>query len=162
MKERHTGSLLLRILQLERRLIALERVVRIRQVHDRQLGRVLAAEERRPLIESLGREHVGARYLGHFGEARGRAHAVRVLQVASVGEAVDVRGAVGDKQDVDLTLGLEERPDRIILTGYAAVDETELFLARDQGRCGVIVERIRVDGVQISGGEFVGETGDGT
>ena len=86
---------------------------------------------------------------------------VRGLDLGAVGEVVGVGGVVVDDDDVDGSGGLQEREDRVVLMGFAAVDEGEFWLGGDERGAGVGVEGVGVDGVFVSGGDFVGGEDDG-
>lgn len=56
---------------------------------------------------------------------------------------------------------MEERPDRVVLQGFAAVDEIELGLGGHEGAWLVVLERVGVHGVLLARSDGVDLVDDG-
>ena len=96
----------------------------IRQIHNRDLTRVVASKERGPLVQALTQERCWGRYDRHFGQTCELCLHVRLIQFAAVGEVgARVGGIVVHQDDADVASGLEEGEERVVLVGFAAVDE---------------------------------------
>lgn len=146
----HTARLRRQILDLCRALAAGERVIIIRQVDNRDLARIIASEERGPLVQALTEECRRGRDDGHLGQARELRLHVGLVDLAAVGEiAARVGGVVVHQDDADAAGGLEEGEEGVVLVGFAAVDEGEFRLRLHEGGVGVLVKRVGVGGVLV-------------
>ena len=77
---------------------------------------------------------------------------VCLIEFAPVGEISRCVGGVIVYEDyINIAGGLEEGEKGVVLVGFAAVDEGEVFLRGYEGGVGVVVEGVGVDG------EFVHE-----
>ena len=96
---------------------------------------------------------------------------IRLIQFAAVGEvAACIGGIVVYQDDADAASGLQERKERIVLVGFAAVDEGEFRLCLHECGMGVLVEGVGVgcklihegQGVSLcyDGGDVVQDAGD--
>ncbi len=78
---------------------------------------------------------------------------VSLVELAAVGKiGTRVCGVVVYEDYAYAARGLQEGEDGVVLTGFAAVDESEGFLAGYEGGVGVVVEGIGVNGVFVTGG----------
>ena len=87
-----------------------------------------------------------------------------MVEFGSVGEiGGGVGGVVVYEDYIYVAGGLEEGEQGVVLVGFAAVDEGEVFLPGDEGGVGVVVEGVRVDGELVhecKGVGFVDEGGE--
>ena len=104
----HPARLRRQILQLQRALPARKGVVVIRQIHNRDLARIVAPEERGLLIQTLAQECRRGRNDGHLGQSRQLGLRVRLVEFAAVGViGARVGGIVVDQDDADGARGLQ-------------------------------------------------------
>ena len=97
---------------------------------------------------------------GHLCETGELGLQVGLMEFAPVWEVGGgVGGVVVDNDDGDIAL--EEGKERVVLGGFAAVDEGECCLAGDEGGVGVVEEGVGIDGVFIAGGQGVRLVDDG-
>ena len=129
----------------------------VRQIDDRDLGRVVAAEECGADVQTLGQERRRRRDGGHFGEAGELGLRVGLVDFGAVGLVGAGGGCVVvDDYEVDGAGGLEEGEEGVVLVGFAAVDECEGRLALDEGGVRVVVEGVGVGGEFVHEGQGVG------
>lgn len=108
----------------------------------------MAPEERRPRVQSPLDEVLDRSYLRHARQPRGHRPRIRREQRAAGWEIVrGVGRVVVDEQDVDAAV--QQKPDRVVLERFAAVDRVKLRVGWDAGRAGVGVEGVRVGGVSV-------------
>lgn len=91
----HPARLRRQILELCRTLTAGKSIIIIRQIDNCDLARVIASEERGPLVQALTEKCRRGRYDGHLGQARELGLHVGLVDFAAVGEiAARVGGIV--------------------------------------------------------------------
>lgn len=113
----------LRILQLRRGCITCVRKVEIREIHNRDLARIVAAEECSSLIQSLCDERFDGWNEWHACEAVVEGLHVGCEDLGAVGEVIAcICSVVVYKNDGDVAGGLEEGEDGVVLESFAAVD----------------------------------------
>lgn len=150
------------ILQLRRTFAAGEGVIVVRQIHNRDLARVVASEERGLLVQAFAEERGRGWYDGHLGQARELRLRVRLVEFATVREiAAGVRGVVIYQNDADAAGGLEEGEEGVVLVGFAAVDEGKFGLGLHEGGVGVLIKGVGVGRVFIHKCQGVGLCYDG-
>ena len=146
----HAARLRRQILKLCCTLAAGESVIVIRQIDNRDLARVVASKERGPLVQTLTEECCCGRYDGHLGQACELRLHIRLIQFAAVGKiAACVGGVVVYQDDADAASGFEEGKERIILMGFAAIDEGEFGLCLHEGGMGILVKWVGIGCVLI-------------
>lgn len=149
----HPTSFRPRILYFRRTLPTRKRIIVIRQKHNRNLARIITAKKGRTDSISICRESRCWRNYRHFGQAGELGLHVSLVELAAVGKIGTCVCRVVVYEDYAYAArGLQEGEDGVVLKGFAAVDESEGFLAGYEGGVGVVVEGVGVDGIFVAGG----------
>ena len=122
----------------------------IRQINNRDFSIIITTKESRTDIISVSQEHGGGGDGRHFCEAGELGLHVCLVEFGAVGVVGGcVCGVVVHEDYIYVSGGLEEGEEGVVLVGFAAVDEGEVFLRGNEGGVGVVVEGVGVDGVFV-------------
>lgn len=137
-------------------------VVVVGQVHNSSSIRGVAAKEDGMFVETCGKEDIKGGHERHARKACGLGLLVGANDGGARGEEVGcVCAIVGSDDDVDVALGLDQRPERHGRVAFTAIDNLNLGLCVGEGGGGVLVEGVRVGSVEIAGDRAVGVQDNG-